>query len=362
MSIDVFDKSGIVLIIPALNPDQKLLGVVRELQQSGFSKLLIVNDGSRPECQAIFEELAGGGCQILTHHKNMGKGRALKNALNAALSLYPDCTAAVTLDADGQHLTKDVIRVAEEALLHPDSIILGSREFGKDVPARSKFGNVMTRNVMALFCGLKLRDTQTGLRGFSRSLIPNFLTTAGERYEYELNVLLAAKEQNIPVKEITIETVYIDENSSSHFNPFKDSIRIYSMFLKYIAASLFSFVLDISLFALFALWFKNVTYAAYVYIATALARAVSSFANYLINRRRVFKSTNTTRRETTLQLVGYYILVVCNVIVSALAVNLLSKALGWNETLAKLPVDTVLFLCNYVIQREWIFRSHKEAK
>lgn len=362
MSNHTFDKNGIVLIIPALNPDQKLLGLVRDLQQNGFSKLLIVNDGSRSDCEPIFAECAQKGCHVLTHHKNMGKGRALKNALNATLSLYPDCEASVMLDADGQHLVQDVIRVAEEVLLHPECIILGSRQFDRDTPARSKFGNVMTRNVMSLFCGIKLRDTQTGLRGFSRALIPEFLTTAGERYEYELNVLLSAKEQNIPLREITIETVYLEENASSHFNPLKDSIRIYSMFLKYIAASIFSFVLDISLFALFAFLFKGITQAAYVYIATALARAISSYANYLINRRRVFKSAVGSRREATLQIIGYYCLVVCNVIVSALCVNLLSKYCGWNETLAKIPVDSVLFLCNYVIQREWIFGSRKEAK
>ena len=214
----------------------------------------------------------------------------------------------------------------------------------------------MTRNVMRLFCGLRISDTQTGLRGFSKEILIHFLDVSGERYEYETNVLLETREREIPILEVPIETVYIDDNKSSHFNPIKDSIRIYSLFLKYIAASMLSFLVDISLFALFVHLFRDLT-VSYVYLATVLARAISSFVNYRINLQGVFKSKNTSRGQAVARILGYYGLVIVNVLISACLVDLAVKQLHFNETLTKVVVDTCLFVMNYFIQRDLLFRK-----
>ena len=227
------NKENVVLLIPALNPDDKLIKLVKDLQAEEFKNFYIVNDGSKSECLSIFEELKSIGCKVFMHHKNYGKGRALKNAFNQLYSEFPDFEVVVTLDADGQHAVKDIITVANTTMEKKDCLILGSREFGKEVPFRSKFGNILTRNVMKVLCGISIRDTQTGLRGFSKELLENFLDIPGERYEYEMNVLLATKEKDIRIVECPIQTIYIDDNKASHFNPIKDSIRIYSLFFKY---------------------------------------------------------------------------------------------------------------------------------
>ena len=359
------DKSKIVLLIPALNPDEKLVKLVDELIAEEFKNFFIVNDGSDSKCLPIFDQLKEKNegdinLQIFTHYKNFGKGRALKNAFNQIFTVFPDFDCVVTLDADGQHAVKDIIKVANSTLEHPDSLVLGSREFGKDVPFRSKFGNILTRNVMKVLCGIKVRDTQTGLRGFSKQTLAEFLDIPGERYEYEMNVLLATKEKSIPIVEETIQTIYLDDNKSSHFNPIKDSIRIYSLFFKYIVSSLLAFVVDIVMFAIFVKIFKNITYAMYIYIATVLARVISSYVNYLVNKNGVFKAKNRTKAENVKSLILYYILVVINVIISSVCVNWIVKSLSWNETATKLLVDMILFVMNFVIQREFIFKSKKK--
>lgn len=360
------DKTSIVLLIPALNPDEKLLKLVDGLLGEGFKNFFVVNDGSDAKCLPIFEQLkskCGGGVNlyIFTHYKNLGKGRALKNAFNQIYTVFPDFECVVTLDADGQHSVEDIIKVADSTLAHLNSLVLGSREFGKDVPFRSKFGNILTRNVMKVLCGISVRDTQTGLRGFSKQTLAEFLDISGERYEYEMNVLLATKEKSIPIVEETIQTIYLEDNKSSHFNPIKDSIRIYSLFFKYIVSSLLSFVVDIVMFALFVKIFKNISYAMYIYIATVLARIVSSYVNYIVNKNGVFKAKNRTKAENIKSLIGYYVLVVINVIVSSLCVNAIVKGAGWNETATKLLVDIVLFVVNFVIQREFIFKNKKRV-
>lgn len=356
------NKDKVVLLIPALNPDEKLIKLVNELKAEEFKNIFIVNDGSKTECNGFFEELKSMDCKVFVHYKNYGKGRALKNAFNQLYSVFPDFEVVVTLDADGQHCVKDIIKIAEKTMEQKDCLILGSREFGKDVPFRSKFGNILTRNVMKVLCGIKVRDTQTGLRGFSKELLVNFLDTPGERYEYEMNVLLATKEKDIKIVECPIQTIYIDDNSSSHFNPIKDSIRIYSLFFKYIVAALMSFVVDIALFALFVKIFKGVTYAGYIFIATVLARAISSFVNYLVNKNTVFKNKSNNKKEFAKTLMGYYVLVLINVAISSVCVNFIAKSLCWNETLVKFLVDMVLFICNYVIQREFIFKNKRNNK
>ena len=356
------DKNKVVLLIPALNPDEKLTRLVAELREQDFTKFMIVNDGSKQECLGIFEDLRASGCEVFTHRKNFGKGRALKNALNRIYEVFPDFECVVTLDADGQHIPKDIINVAQASLEHPDKMILGVRTFGRDVPLRSKFGNVMTRNVMRLFCGLRISDTQTGLRGFSKEILIHFLDVSGERYEYEMNVLLETREKGIGILEVPIKTIYIDDNRSSHFNPIKDSIRIYSLFGKYIVASMLSFVIDIALFTLFVALFRDVMYASYVYVATVLARAISSFVNYQINQKGVFKSPDTSRKQAIVRILSYYALVVINVILSAFFVDFLSKEFLWNETVVKILVDSVLFVMNYFIQRDFLFKNKRQSQ
>lgn len=350
----------IAIIIPSLDPDVRLVQLVENLRNSGFAKILIVNDGSAEKYATYYEECTNAyGCTVLEHAINLGKGRALKTAFNYILTNWKDCIGAVTVDSDGQHSIEDTIACAKALCDNKDSFVLGVRNFSEDqVPFRSRFGNVMTRNILGLLCGIRITDTQTGLRGMSRELMSTFLTVKGERFEYEMNTIIEAKEKGFPIKEVPIQTIYIEENKSSHFNPLLDSVRIYRLFFKFIMAAMSSFLIDILLFLILAINLKSIIPVSYILVSTAIARIVSSIYNFAINRKTVFQSTQ--RSSTTL--LKYYALAFVQMSISAIMVNYLYGMIGISETLVKLLVDTALFLISFQLQREWVFASRKKVK
>lgn len=364
MTLQAYQK--VAVIIPSLNPDDKLIQLLKALTVAGFSRLILVNDGSSEQYDAYFKQAeAEFSCTVLTHHVNQGKGRALKTAFNYLIS-QPDCAGAVTVDSDGQHCLEDIIAVAKETLAHPDSLIMGCRDFSRktgNIPARSRFGNVFTSRVLHLLCGISLSDTQTGLRGFSPITMRAFLSTKGERFEYEMNMILDAKEQHISLVEVPIQTVYIEENRSSHFNPLKDSLRIYAVFSKFILSSLMSCVIDLGLFTLFHYLLDWVLPGALkdgmdIILAAYTARFGSCLFNYFYNRSRVFHSHSQHRSA----MVRYVILAVAQITVSAFTTKWLHQWLKISATLLKMVVDLILFFIGFQIQRVWVFRENDTPK
>lgn len=225
--------TDITVIIPSYNPDDKLIQLIEELKKSGFYNILVVDDGSAKECLPYFQKADELGAQVLKHDVNCGKGRALKTAFEFCLHSN-ECSGVVTVDGDGQHLVKDIYACVEEMLRKKDKVILGAREFSSaEIPFRSRFGNNLTRMVFKIFCGIDISDTQTGLRVIPRCYLEQFLEYQGERYEYETNMLLMMKRDKIEWEEVKISTVYISENESSHFNPVKDSLKIYKVIFNY---------------------------------------------------------------------------------------------------------------------------------
>lgn len=214
-------RFGIVVLIPAYEPSDELPRLVRLLNES-FSRIVIVNDGSTRGLE-YFDEVRPFVEKILVHSANRGKGAAIKTALD-----YIGDADVITVDADGQHLVPDIVRVAEAMKTHREGLTLGVRAFDGKVPLRSRFGNWWTRLFFFLLTGLYVRDTQTGLRGIPASMIKRVRALPGERYEYEMVMLADAKRHPQRPLQIPIETVYIDNNSESHFSPLKDTIRIYS--------------------------------------------------------------------------------------------------------------------------------------
>ena len=350
-------KESVAIVIPSLSPDEKMIHLIEDIRNAGYQKILVINDGSANKYHPFYEDARDKyHCDLLVHAVNLGKGRALKDAFNWILVHWPDCVGAVTVDSDGQHRVEDMDACAQALIAEPDKLVLGCRDFSdKSVPFRSKFGNIMTRNVLKVLCGIKLSDTQTGLRGISRKLMGQFLETKGERFEYEMNMIVETKEKNIGLREVPIQTVYIEENKSSHFNPLKDSIKIYSVFLKYIFSSFSSFIVDIALFSLLVSLLRDTTPAYYIYISTVGARIVSSLFNFTLNRKTVFKSMG----KVSTTMAKYFTLCVVQMCLSAICVELLFQLFGSNETLIKILVDMLLFVVSFQIQREWVFRSKK---
>ncbi len=339
----------VFIIIPTLDPDIELMTkFIKELQKD-FTNILVINDGSKSSYDNFFQELEKKHVIVLKHYVNLGKGRGIKNAFNYILNNYPDVLGCVTCDCDGQHSYKDVKKIAKEVLKSKDKLVLGVRDFDKDnVPLRSQFGNKITRNIFKVFIGLDITDTQTGLRGFSRNLMTLMMDLAGERYEYETNMLIFTKEEGIKIKEVPIETIYLNSNVNSHFNPLKDSILIYKLFLKYFVASFSSFILDIILFLSI---FNILEINQKILAATILSRIVSSLYNYIINSNLVFKNMSIPT------LIKYYMLVFIVMFISGCFVTYLYNLLKIPVLIIKIIVDTILWVINLIIQREFVFKG-----
>ena len=222
-----------VIVLPSLDPNEKFDHVVDGLRDAGFQKILIVDDGSDAEHQQHFIRAETfPECRVLRHPVNMGKGRALKDAFAACISDFPEAEGVITIDGDGQHLIGDIIACGNRMLEEKTQVVLGCRNFDlPDVPARSVAGNKTTARMFRLY-GIHLSDTQTGLRAIPAQYLPRFCDIAGERFDYETNMLLKMKQWKIGFLEQPIETVYEDENSGSHYDTVKDSWRIFKIMFR----------------------------------------------------------------------------------------------------------------------------------
>lgn len=360
---------GLIALVPAYCPEKSMIESVKALSAE-FPAVVIVDDGCEDKYAPIFDAVRDlPGVVILKHPENRGKGCALKTGFNYVLEHHPDAKGVVTLDADGQHTVKDTIRCCEKFLENPDSIVFGCRDFASDekIPARSRFGNRLTSRLMKFFCDIKLSDTQTGLRVHSMKYLKELTQVAGERYEYEMNVIFALKDMDVPFVEVPIEVIYLDNNSSSHFNPIKDSLKIYKVFVKFCISSFGSFLIDIAIFTAICKLIgafadkEGLVYAYEIYIATAVARVCSGLFNYNFNRW-IFKSKAKVSSSGPKYLVVWLI----QMCISAICVDNLVKLIGGGntltKTLTKFAVDMILFFISYKVQQLWVFKGKKENK
>lgn len=244
------------ILIPAYEPDERLLNLIGQLKKMPDTRIVIVDDGSGEAYRPIFDAARAAGCIVLRHEVNRGKGRALKTGFRYLLDAG-ERGPVVCADSDGQHLPADIGRVAAAVREQGCSLVLGSRRFTGKVPLRSRFGNAVTRFVFAFTTGTKIYDTQTGLRGYSSGMLEWLCSVPGERFEYEMNLLLGAKRKGCTLAEVFIDTVYLDDNKSSHFRPLADSARIYLPILLFSASSILSAGIDFALLFLLQAFSKN---------------------------------------------------------------------------------------------------------
>lgn len=338
-------KKRAVVLIPAYKPDERLIELTRELIEGNGLDVLLVDDGGQEAFAHIFEACRALGAEVAVHAVNMGKGRALKTGINAAMLKWPDMAGIVTADADGQHTPGDILRLLDALHEHPDKLVLGSRTFTGDVPFKSRWGNRVTRFVYALASGVKVGDTQTGLRALPASSLPAMVRIEGERYEYEMNVLLKLRDMGLGVFEVPIETIYIDDNAGSHFNPVRDAFKIYMVIFKYLFSSIASFVIDYALY-----WLCLGRFGLSALVSYALARLVSSQVNYHLNKLTVFGN-----RGGKNAMAKYYALCVAQGLLGAALVQLLPGVIPLSAKVIKIPVDLVLFALSYFIQRDFVF-------
>jgi len=338
------------VVIPAYNPDYRLIELIDELKASCDYNIIVINDGSGAEFSPIFKEVEERECILLTHTINKGKGAALKTAFAYIVQEKLEIKGVITADADGQHLVTDIIRVAIELEKNPDALILGAREFAGKVPFRSRFGNYMTTIIFCLASRKYIRDTQTGLRGIPADKLVEMCSLQGERYEYEINMLLNIKKMKLSLTEISIVTIYLDNNKSSHFHVIRDSAKIYWQIIAFSFSSLISFAIDNTLFIIIYNIFFSTT------IALILSRVISSICNYMLNRNIVF-SSGTSRNKIIKETIGYFILAICILTLNIFMVKWLTESIQLNVYLSKIITDVLLFSASYLVQHYIIFKQ-----
>ena len=335
-----------IALIPSYEPDYKLKDLVMNLNQNKFN-VVVVNDGSNKDYNNIFNSIKDVS-KVLEYSENKGKGYALKYGLKYIKEKFSNYVV-VTLDSDGQHSVKDAIKLCEYTIKNPNEFVIGKRVRNNKTPIRSRIGNSITKAIYYITTGVNIYDTQTGLRCFSDKLIDFSIEVPGNRFEYEMNVLLYAAKENIKITEIEIETIYIDNNSGSHFNTLKDSYRVYKEIIKFSMSSIISFIVDYLFYAVFVLFTENII------ISNVLARIISGTTNYTINKNLVFKNKNKTSKT----LMEYVLLVIFILLLNTLLLNIIIK-LGMNKFIAKMIVELTLFIFSWFIQKKKIFK--KEVK
>ena len=355
------------VLIPTLDPDHRLCEIADELHARGIAEIIIVDDGSSQGCEEIFTELRKKPfCLLVRHDINRGKGAALRTAFMKYLSEHPHGIGCVTADDDGQHSVDDIINIAEKFRDDPESLLLGQRNFsGGDVPWKSRFGNVLTRSVFRLLSGIRLGDTQTGLRAIPAEVMENSLSIRGNRFEFETEMLLRAWDAGVDFREIPIRTVYMDNNAGTHFHPVRDAMRIYRVIFAHLFRQMFHFVLtamssaavDFLLFFLLTQMIVMGNPDLQIVVSATTARICSATLNFLLNRYWVFYAAPKHRSDLGVSALSYILL--CLLIFGASTGLVILAARGIPYKLlpyAKVAIDTLLFFVSYLCQKLLVFR------
>lgn len=367
----------ICMLIPSLSPDQRLEEYVTELEKAGFGGIVVVDDGSAASYQAIFDRVSQiPSCVVLHHEVNRGKGAALRTGIGYILE-KTQFRGVITADSDGQHTVKDTLKLSDMLTEEREELLLGSRDFSRgsvQVPPKSRTGNRITSVIFRLLYGPKLPDTQTGLRAMNRKMLPMMLEVTGDRFEYEMNVLIHCALLKTPMIAVPIETIYHDENKGTHFHPIRDSWRIYKLilgsFFRYGAASILSFLLDYAVLSLLMFWvfrnraeetilFLGIPFAFRALAAAPIARLISAPVNFLLNREFVFREKKDKRA-----VYRYMILAFCSLAATTLLFGFLDHYVHVNilHILLKIVIDTGMYLVNYRFQRSWVFPRKKNSE
>lgn len=353
-----------IVLIPAYEPDEKLIGLVERLFGTGEElSIVVVDDGSGPDYDTVFAAVARLGCTVIGHSRNRGKGFALKRGFEHVESHFPGHDV-VCADCDGQHNVDDILRVARKvatagvsrsagARSGPAAMVLGGRRFTGRVPATSRFGNAVTRIVFARATGQRLYDTQTGLRAYPHSMLPWLCSVGGDRFEYELDVLLHASEAGMTIREVPIQTIYLEGNASSHFRPLVDSARVYAPLVKFSLSSIAAFAVDV------VLLFVVNALTANLLLSVVAARVVSANVNFLTNRRVVF--ARGPERSMATCAARYFALAGTLMIANFALLHVLYEHAQVNLVIAKLTTEAALFLASYQVQKRVVFGHCADA-
>lgn len=346
-----------IILIPALDPDESMIQLICGLYARGFYRIVLADDGSSEESQSYFQKAEALGVKVTHHTKTMGKGVALRSALETADKVLGPADFYITADCDGQHSPDDIEKIAQELIKNPDHFVLGARKFerkeGKKV---SYWVNYCQRLFFRVTNhGRECPDPRSGLRGFPAALKKLALCTEGKSYDYELNFLDAATQQ-APTSVVPISSETFNSNRNSHFRPVVDLLGMYLKFWRYLFTSNVATVFDLALFAAFEAAFSGFGAMA-IFTATVCARIISGLVGYVLNRYISFRSHLNPGRE----MVRYFIVFGAQMAASGILVSVLS-IIPIPTVIVKAAVDFCLFFVVYNIQKNWVFAPEKDEE
>ncbi|QTE27991.1 glycosyltransferase [Pengzhenrongella sicca] len=344
-----------IVLIPAYEPDDRLVRLVESIRRAAPQlHVVVVDDGSGSAYTEVFAAARARGAAVIGYAANRGKGSALKSGFRHAARAFPG-EAVVCADCDGQHDVADILRVAGRVEPSGRTMVLGSRRFTGRVPPRSRLGNAATAVAFRLVTRVRLHDTQTGLRAYPAAMLPWLATVDGDRFEYELNLLLHAAGAGYAVEEVEIATIYLAGNASSHFRPVLDSLRIYAPLAKFALSSVAAFVVDtVAVLALVAAMGSDSLLPAVLG-----ARALSASVNFLINRALVFD--RDAQAPVRVAAARYWALVAALLAANFALLTALTE-LGLALLPAKVLTEAALWAVSYQVQRRVVFAGAGPAR
>ncbi|MGI6361681.1 MAG: glycosyltransferase [Bacillota bacterium] len=358
MQVNTYINTKPLILIPAYNPSKILLEIVDTLHDVGFADILVVNDGSDKHCQEIFDLLSDKPyCTIETHAHNMGKGAALKTGLKRFLTGFTDYDFVITANADGQHSLEAITTVAATLEDNPDCLVLGVGDYEEfdEIPLGNKLFKAALQKILSFFLSQDIVDIQTGLRGISRALAARFQVLAGDKYDYESNMIFECQGEEIPIKQVPIKVSFIKKRDDGNEHPVLDAIKLYGQFIKFIIVSLSTTALDVFAFMMFVYAFRDASPVHFILLATVASRLISLLFAYIINNLTVFKSRVSNKKSFG----KFFVLAILNIFLSAYAVKTIYMLTAETMNLAviKILVSLGLFFLNYTLQKKWVFKS-----
>ena len=338
-------NSDSIALIPAYKPTHSLITLAQILLQRNFI-VIIVNDGSPSAFDSVFTQLPPQAI-LLKNAINLGKGAALKHGINYAINHFPNAKCIITLDCDGQHSVDDVLNLRDKFIANKVDLAIGTRGFKANVPLRSKFGNNLTAFIFRMLFGKRLQDTQSGLRAFSVEFGKKLLPLSFNGYEFEMQMLILACNNETKILQVPIRTIYIDNNASSHFNPIFDSLSIYCVLFRHIGNSLLTALIDYVVFVFsFAMGFS-------LFACMISGRIVAGSFNFIVGKNFVFKS----KGNVIFEIISYVLLTLFLMLISMKSIAIISTHSGISEILVKPFCEAGIFAISFLVQRFIIFSS-----
>jgi hypothetical protein len=335
-----------ILVIPALNPNQNFNELLKQLHKIGFFRILVVDDGSIPSVFVDSSLSSLHRVEVIRHDENLGKGAAIKSALNYILINYPDVDGIVMADCDGQHLLHDIERVFKCSETFPEHLILSTRVGSESkVPFRSRFGNNLTKFVFNLIYRTNLTDTQSGLRAIPKLYFTDLIRIPFDRYDFEMEMIRLFNEKS-KIKSINIDRVYIGINESSHFRPVLDSLKIYYVLFRSILSSLLVLLIDYTFYITFL--FLGISNT----VSLITSRLIGLLVLILMSKKFVWKSNQKFLKVTTIYITFW---ILNTVIVIAILKQIVLPE--FQLVLTRLVLELILYLLTFIAQR-YIFSQN----